>query len=175
VTSMLRGEHLPKDYVSRIRNLLKKAKDLRTDYQAAIAEGTRALDSIRAERTQLKDQEREIERLIAGAKSTVAFLHELTGEKPTEVTSEQIRVQSTVRSTPRVEAIVEAAMHLVEQGNLTLDVNDVHNELSMRGIDLKVAYPKSVIGTVLARDDRFAKVRTGMFQWKGTEPPGEED
>jgi len=160
---------MPEDYLSPIQQLMKRgkgAKDLPADFQAAIAEGMKALECIRAERAQLKDQERDIERLIDGAQSTVSFLQEISGEKPTEVTSEQMAVRSPVRSTERVEAIVEAAMHLVEQGNSTLDVNDVQSELITRGIDLEVAYPKSVIGTVLARDDRFKKLRTGVFEWK---------
>ena len=167
---------MPEDYVSQIRQLMKKARDLPADFQAAIAEGMKVLECIRAERAQLKDQEREIEKLIGGAQSTVSFLQEISGEKPTEVTSEQMTVRSPVRSTERVEAIVEAATYLVEQGAKTLDVKDVHNELKRRGIDLEVAYPSSVIGTVLARDSRFSKVRPGVFEWKATaELRGEED
>jgi hypothetical protein len=167
---------LPQDYVSQIRQMLKDAKDLASDYEVAIAEGMRVLELIRAERAQLRDQEHEIERLIAGAQSTVAFVKEISGQKPSEVTSEPTMAQSTVRPTLRVEAVVEAAMHLVEQGNTTLDVNDVESELRRRGIDLQVAYPRSVIGTVLARDDRFRKVRTGVFEWKAkAEPQGEGD
>lgn len=164
------------DYVSNIRQLLKDAKDLETDYEAAIAEGTRVLELISVERAKLKDQERDIERLIAGARSTVEFLKEISGQKPVAVTSEPMMVQSKVRPAPRVEPILEVAMHLVEQGNTTLDVNDVENELRRQGIDLQVAYPRSVIGTVLARDERFRKIRTGVFEWKAkAESEVEED
>ena len=167
---------MPQDCVSRIRQLFKEANNRLPSLEAATAEAMRTLESIRAERAQLKDQERELERLTTHAQSSVAFLKEISGEKPAEVTTEEAEVRPTVRTTPRVEAILEAAKHLVEQGNKTIDVNDVRNELRRREIDLRVAYPTSVIGTVLARDERFRKVRTGIFEWQGhDEPRGEED
>ena len=75
----------------------------------------------------------------------------------------------TVEMSERPRLIVEAALALWQRlppGNNLIKVQDVLQEMNNLGIDLGVQQPLAVIGTVLARADRFKKVARNTFEYR---------
>lgn len=69
----------------------------------------------------------------------------------------------------RVDAVINAAFALVNEGISIFGEKDIKRQLDKMNVDLNVSFPFAVIGTILSADDRFKRTGTGLYEYVGEE------
>jgi hypothetical protein len=91
------------------------------------------------------------------------------------VASGQISTQRTLSNQgERVKATIEAATDLVNSGSVEFSIDDVLHRLIHKGINLGVARPASVVGTILSGNHGFTKIAPGRYRNDWILESGEE-
>lgn len=67
----------------------------------------------------------------------------------------------------RVDAVLRAALDVVQNGIPIFGISDITRQLKRSGIELGVSYPPAVIATILTADKRFKRNDKGLYEYIG--------